>query len=185
MTSLRRGAPWRAALGLLVIGGVFASGIGITLGAGQIGTGPVENGQGTFVSEQGLAYWAWEATLLRAIPGVVPGPASTNPAVPTVLPAGSRSFTINTARAGDESVRWEFQEKTTAPLRTEIELRIVVGIAGTTASIHLYLETRALPLRGPINFFFYWDAGTFPPGALTIATMQATVLACSSIGTCP
>lgn len=159
--------------------------LGLTAGTSQVSLGTVETGQGAYVSEQGLTYWPWDATALAAVPAPVPLTPSTNPAAPTLLSPGGRSYTINTAIAGAEAVRWQFSELTTAPRTTEIELRFVVGTSSTTASIRIYVETRGIPPARTLTFYFYWDAGAFPPTVLTIATEQTTVLACSAIGTCP
>jgi hypothetical protein len=159
--------------------------IGLTAGSSQVTLGTVENGQGAYVSEQALTYWPWAGTVLAPVPTPVPVMPSTNPAAPTLLGAGGRSYVLDAATAGAEGVRWQFSELTTAPRHTELELRFLVGTSAATSAIRIYVETRGFAPIRTLTYFFYWDAGAFPPTSLTIATEQATVLACAAIGTCP
>ena len=177
--------PRELPLLILSLALLLVSLLGLTAGTSQVNRGTVENGQGAYVSEQGLAYWPWDATALEAVPTPAPAMPSTNPAAPTLLSALGRSYTINAATAGAEAVRWQFSELTTAPRLTELELRFVVGTSASTSSIRVYVETRGFAPIRTLTFYFYWDAGAFPPTVLTISTEQTTVLACSAIGTCP
>ncbi|MGA8664959.1 MAG: hypothetical protein WB809_07860 [Thermoplasmata archaeon] len=171
-----------ALAGILAV--VLLIGAGIAAPA-QLTTGPVETGQGADVGQQGLVYWVWLATQLWGIPTPAPTVLSTAVGAPTLLPAAGASFTINAATSTDPSVRWEFQETTAAPVSTELELRFLDGLTHAAVAIRVYLETRATPPLAVLDFYLYWDAGTFAPGAVTVATMQVDVLACSAVGTCP
>lgn len=63
--------------------------------------------------------------------------------------------------------------------------RFLDGLTHAAVAIRVYFETRATPPLAVLDFYLYWDAGTFAPGAVTVATMQVDVLACSAVGTCP
>lgn len=176
-------------LGLLALATVVlvgAAGLGEVLGAPTtISEGAAEQGLGAYVGDQSPAYWTWQSSALVTIPAAVPGAASANPATPTILPAGAAGYTINAATAGHPAVRWVFRETTATPASTELELRFVVGLTNTAAHITVYVETQAAPPGAAHNYRFYWDAGTFAPTAITIETMEATVLACAAVGNCP
>jgi hypothetical protein len=159
--------------------------LGLTTGTTQVTSGPVESGQGTDVGEQGLAYWVWEATQLNTVPTPAPAVLSTNPAAPTLLAFGGRNYAIGAVTAGAQGVRFEFQEQTTAPRSTELELRFVVGVSAAAVTIKVYVETRPFAPIRVLTYYLYWNPGTFPPTQLTIATEQATALACTAVGTCP
>jgi hypothetical protein len=163
---------------LIAIG--FAAGLG-----SQITKGSMETGQGAYVTERPLAYWTWHATVLGTIPAAVPPRASTTSGAPTLLPRVGRSYTINAAVAGQTSVAWTFQQTTAAPRAAELVITFVDGLSSTTSTIVVYVETNARALAAPARFVFYWDAGAFAPGTLTIETMTATVQACAAIGNCP
>jgi hypothetical protein len=183
------GRPNFADLRLFVVGTVVlvsAAALGGVLAAPTtISQGTAEQGVGAYVGDQSLAYWTWQSTVLATIPAAVPGGASVNPAAPSILPVGARSYTINAATAGHPAVRWIFQETTAAPMSTELELRFVVGLTNPAAHITVYVETQAAPPGAAHNYRFYWDAGAFAPTAITIETMEATVLACTAVGNCP
>jgi hypothetical protein len=183
--SRARRAPRDLPVLVLCLGLFVVSLLGLTTGSTQVTAGPVEVGQGAYVGEQSPAYWTWLATQLSAVPTPAPAAASTNPAAPTMLPFGGRSYAINPATAGSPAVRWEFAEQTTAPRSTELELRFMVGISAATVLIKIYVETNAFPPYRAHDYYLYWGAGTYPPTTLTIATEQATVLVCSAVGTCP
>jgi hypothetical protein len=175
-----------ALFAILAVTTVVVTALGLVTGLGtQITSGGPETGQGAYVAEHPLAYWTWRSTQLGTIPGVVPGRASIAAATPTVLPRVARSFTINAGVAGQTSVSWTFQQTTTAPRSTELKITLVDGLASPTTTIIVYVETNARALGVAANFVFYWDAGTFAPGALVIETMTSTVQACTAIGVCP
>lgn len=150
-----------------------------------VGPGTTEQGQGADVGERTTAYWLWEGAQLWHIPNPSPSVLSTTATLPTVLPAGSGTFSINAATATNTSVRWTFEETTAAPPSTELELRFIDGLTRTAAIITVYLETRTTAPTAPLAFILYWDAGAFAPTGITIQTMQVTVQACSSLGHCP
>jgi hypothetical protein len=181
----RRAPPREGPLFAAAVALLFVALLGLTTGATQVTSGPVESGQGTDVGEQGLAYWVWEATQLHAVPTPAPAVLSANAAAPTPLPFGGRSYAIGAVTAGAEGIRFEFQEQTTAPGLTELELRFVVGLSTSAVTIKVYVETRAVPPIRVLTYYLYWNPGPFPPTQLTIATEQATALACTAIGTCP
>ncbi|MGP8072212.1 MAG: hypothetical protein ACLPZM_03675 [Thermoplasmata archaeon] len=184
--SFARRLGWLAgaagATGILVISILVGTGVAAPA---TIGPGPAETGQGADIGQASLAYWVWQATQLWAIPTPVPTTLSTTATTPTVLSATASSYTINAATAKDQSVRWEFEETTTAPASTELELRFLDGLTRTAVAVRIYLETRATAPAAALDFLLYWDAGAFAPGAVTIATMQVDVLACTSVGHCP
>ncbi len=162
----------------------------ILVGAGwsasaQLIPGPTEVGGGADVGEQAPAYWVWEATQVWEVPAVVPAELSATAGTPTRLPGVGSSFTINAAKAGDPSVRWEFEETTAAPVSTELELRFLDGLSGPAAKVTVYLETQATVRAGALVFYLFWDAGASAPSAITVATMQVDVLGCTAVGTCP
>lgn len=168
--------------GILVVSILIGTGVAAPA---QLVQGPFETGQGADVGQQSIAYWVWQATQLWGIPTPVPTALSAIVTAPTVLPAVAASFTINTATATNQSVRWTFQETTAAPISTELELRFLDGLTHAAVSLRVYLETRGTVLLGALTFELYWDAGTFAPGAVTVETMQVDVLACASVGLCP
>jgi hypothetical protein len=170
-------------VGALVL--LFVALLGLTTAATQVTSGPVESGQGTDVGEHGLTYWVWEATQLHAVPTPAPAVLSAVASAPTLLAAGGRSYAIGAVTAAAEGVRFEFQEQTTAPASTELELRFVVGMSAAAMTIKVYVETRPIPPIRTLTYFLYWNPGVFPPTELTIATEQATALVCTAIGTCP
>jgi len=170
-----------AAVAFLTVA-LFGGAIGV---ATSILQGGSEQAQGAYVSEETPAFWNWSDTLLDAIPAVVPGAASTDVAAPTLLPAGGQSFVIDPSTAGHPGIRWQFQEATTAPQSTELELRFVAGLVNSAVHITVYLETQAVIPGAAVDYFLYWDAGTFASGSLSVETMQVVVLACASVGACP
>jgi hypothetical protein len=171
----------------LVLSLILASTVvGWSLGApATVGPGTTEQGQGADVGEQTPAYWEWEAAQIWSMPTPVPGLVSTSSPAPTVLAATSSSYRINSATAGNTSVRWEFLEKTTAPSSTELELRFTDGLTRSATSTTVYLETGPGTLGAQLTFFLYWDAGSFGPSGVTIQTMHVDVLVCTGIGHCP
>ena len=177
----------RAALAALLVAiAVTVTAFGVAAGVStQIARGSSETGQGAFVSQHPLTYWTWVSTQLGTIPAVVPRLVSTTVTAPTVLNRGGRSFTINPGVAGQPSVAWSFQQAVTAPVSTELKITFVDGLAGPVSTIVAYVETNARALGAPATFVFYWDAGAFAPTSLSIETMNATVLACTAVGTCP
>lgn len=150
-----------------------------------VGPGTTEQGQGADVGEKTTAYWLWEGAQLWHIPNPAPTVLSTTATVPTLLPALSGSFSINSATATNTSVRWTFEETTAAPTSTELELRFTDGLTRTAVVITVYLETRTTAPTAPLAYFLYWDAGAFAPTGITVQTMQVTVQACTSLGHCP
>jgi hypothetical protein len=178
--------PRLALLALLAAISVTVTTFGIAAGLStQVTRGVPETGQGAFVAEQPLAYWAWHATQLGTIPVRVPARASVAVNTPTLLPRGGRSYTINAGVAGQTSVAWTFDETVGAPRSTELVITFVDGLTQPTSTIIVYVETNARAPGFPAAYVFYWDAGAFAPGALAIETLSATVQACSAIGTCP
>jgi hypothetical protein len=183
----------RAVLSAVLKAGAVASAVLLTtsLLGGVIGAattlllGPSEQGQGAYESEQTPTYWGWVATVIQAIPAVVPSAASTNVGAPTVLPRPGSSYVIDPSTAGDPAVVWQFLEGPTTPPSTELEVRFVATLGQPTIIITVYLETQTvIPPRTP-GYDLYWDAGTFAPATITVDAMRVTVLACSSLGTCP
>jgi hypothetical protein len=173
-------------LALCVAVGVALSAIGISMGLGsQVSEGASETGQGAVVTEHPLTYWTWHATLLGTIPTPAPRLVSIAKALPSLLPRFPRSYTLNAAVAGQTSVAWSFQQTTGAPLTTELMITFVDGLTSPTSTIVAYVETGIRLLGVATTFTFYWDAGTFAPGSLSIETMTATVQACTAIGVCP
>ncbi len=184
----RRGCSTRWLLGFAVFAAVLTSSavLGSVLAASaQVTSGTAERGQGAYVSETGQAYWTWRDSQIRVVPTPVPAAVSLLAAAPTRLPGAPTSYMINAGVAGATAVRWQFTEATTAPVSTELELRFAVGLSATAVHITAYVETQAAHIGAAIVFTFYWDAGAFAPGTITIETIQATVLVCTSIGTCP
>jgi hypothetical protein len=176
-------AVWAAALAALSL---TATVVGWTEGApATIGPGTTETAQGADVGEKTPAYWLWEATQLWHIPKPTPTALSTTPALPTLLTAASGSYDINSATAGNTSVRWSFQETTAAPRSTELELRFTDGLSHNAAVLTVYIETRATAPTVALTFLLYWDAGTFAPAGITVQTMQVLVQGCPSVGHCP
>ncbi|MGA8302446.1 MAG: hypothetical protein WA691_07605 [Thermoplasmata archaeon] len=183
-TSVR--SPHLPVYALLAAIAVTVSAFGVAAGAsGQVAQGPSETGQGAFVAEHPLEYWAWHATQLGTVPQPVPAPVSVVAHTPTRLPRGGRSYTINAAVAGQTSVAWTFAEAATGPPGTELMVTFVDGLSGPVSTITVYVETTLRGLAGSVDFVFYWDAGTFAPGSLSIESMTATVQACAAIGDCP
>jgi hypothetical protein len=162
----------------LALGSVLAA-------SATFGLGKSEEGQGAYVGETGLTYWQWRANAVDTIPTPVPGAVSHVVTAPTVLAGASTSYMINTGKVGNTSVRWEFRETAAAPLSREIELRFTDGLTAIAVKITAYIETRATGIFGPILFYFYWDAGTFAPGSVTVESMQVVALVCSAVGVCP
>jgi hypothetical protein len=191
MTELgRRFAPSRRSrwvgVALAVVALVALLSVGWSLGApATIGPGSTEQGQGADVGEQTPGYWAWEAAQIWNIPSPVPGAVSGTSTAPTVLPAATASFRIDPAKAGNVSVRWEFQETTAAPVSTELELRFTDGLSQTAVHVTVYLETRAAAIGAALVFYLYWDAGAYGPSGVNVQTMQVTVLVCTAVGHCP
>jgi len=166
---------------------VAVSGVGIASGLGsQLLKGGGETGQGSEVTQHGLAYWGWASTVVDTVPAAVPRAVSHTVTAPTRLArGGGAAFSINAATAGQTSVRWTFTEGTTAPRSTELVLTFVDGLGGAASTILVYLETSARAPTGALSFVFYWDAGAATATGLEISTMTATVQACSGIGVCP
>jgi hypothetical protein len=165
---------------------VTVTSFGVAAGLGsQFGPGTLEIGQGAEVSEHSLAYWQWHQTELGTIPNPVPARISTTVGTPTLLPRGGRTFTINAAVVGQTGVRWTFQETVAAPTSTELVITLSDSLSQSAGTILVYVETAARAPGGTLNYNFWWDAGTFAPGALTIESLTATVQVCSAIGTCP
>jgi len=180
----------RAAGGRLVVVTAAVVAIAALLGAtlaapATVTSGTPEQGLGGYVGDQTPAYWPWESTYLLTIPTPVPGQVSVTVGAPTVLAARSESFTINAATAGATALRWVFDQATTVPHLTELELRFVSGLTTPAVTITVYVETRGLAPPGIFTYTFYWDAGTFAPSGITVESMVATVLACTSVGHCP
>jgi hypothetical protein len=144
---------WPSWFGLALALAVVISGIGLTLGAGQIGPGRTETGQGAYLAQTQLTYWTWDGTHTAATPG-------------------------------HNAIDIEFEE-TGAPRSTEIELRFVIGLGGAATTLTAYVETRAGGVLGGLVFQFYWDAGAAVPTGLSIASAEATAVACHAIGACP
>ena len=167
-----------AATAGVVVGGV----LGVST---QVALGPNENGQGAYVSEAGLAYWSWEQTHVGPIPNPVPPRVSLAKAAPSILPAGATRYAMNPAARGQPSVEWSFQEGTTTPPRTELEIRFVDGLSQPAAAFTVYVESQNAIPGGPVVFNFYWASPPFPPAFFTIETMQSSVLVCTAIGVCP
>ena len=193
VSGLRRAPPATAPrLGRWVgIGGVVGLlALGMFVGAGLgapalLSPGPTETAQGADVGQQGLTYWVWQSTQLWHIPTPVPTTLSLAVATPTLLSTVASAYTINPALAGNESVRWAFQETTAAPRSTELELRFLDGLTGGAVALRIYVETRATAVPAALVFELYWDAGAFAPASVTVETMQVDVLACTSVGNCP
>lgn len=165
---------------------IVSAAVGTVVGASaQFGAGATEKGQGAYVSESNPAYWVWQSTLLGTIPTPLPGLISLRAAAPTLLPVASTNYRIDAATVGNTSVVWQFQEATTAPHSTELELRFTAGLSGTAVKITGYVETRAVAILAALTFTFAWDAGAFAPGVVTVESMQVSVLVCTAIGTCP
>jgi hypothetical protein len=177
----------RAAGVVLVLGLLVASTVvGWSFGApATVGPGTTEHGQGADVGERTPAYWIWVAAQIWGMPAPPPSLLSTSSLAPTVLPGASVSYRMNSATAGNTSVRWEFHETTAAPTSTELELRFTDGLTRAATTITVYLETQPTALGAPLTFFVYWDAGAFGPTGVTVQTMQVNVLVCTGIGTCP
>jgi len=181
-----RGPPRLALWALVMAIAVTVTAFGVAAGLStQVIKGAPESGQGSFVTEHALAYWSWHSTVLGTIPVVVPRQISIVVTAPSVLPRGGRSYTINTAVAGQTSVAWTFQEATTAPRTTELKLTFVDGLVPPTSTIVVYVETSTRAPGAAVSYVFYWDAGTFAPNSLAIETMTATIQACTAVGTCP
>ncbi len=181
--SSAHGARWAGVAAVVLVGSMA---LGSVLGASALfGPGSTEDGQGAYVSESTPAYWTWQETLRGTIPAPVPAAVSLAAHVPTLLPALATAYRLAPATAGNNSVRWVFQEATTTPRLTELELRFTVGVAGSTVKITAYVESATTVLGAALDFTFYWDAGTAGPTAVTVATMQATVLVCTAVGVCP
>ncbi len=159
---------------------------GAVLGASAlVAAGPTEIGQGTYVSESGLAYWSWEETHVGAIPNPVPARVSLVKAAPTLLPPGSTSYTINAAARGQTAIEWTFQEASTTPSRTELELGFTAGLSQMAAAFTVYVESQNVVGGAPVVYHFYWAAPAVPPSSFTIETMQSSVFSCVGIGMCP
>jgi hypothetical protein len=159
---------------------------GVAAGLGtQINQGAPETGQGAFVTEHPLTYWGWQSTVLGTIPRPAPPAVSLNVRAPTLLPRGGRAYAINPAVAGQTSVAWTFQKTTAAPRATELVITFVDGLVQPTTTITVYVEINIRGIGTAATYLFYWDAGTFAPGAFEIETMSKTVLACTAIGVCP
>jgi hypothetical protein len=163
------------------------TGLGMAAGLGlQILKGAGETGQGSQVSEQGLAYWGWASTVIGAVPAPVPAAVSHAVATPTRLPRLlGTSYTLNAGVAGQTAVVWTFTEATTAPRSTEFVITFVDGVGGATSTILAYLETGARAVPAALTFSFYWDSGAIAPAGLEISSMTATVQVCSAVGVCP
>jgi hypothetical protein len=173
-------------LALLAAIVVTVTTFGVAAGASsQVTQGPAETGQGAFVNEHPLAYWSWHSTTVGTIPQPVPPPVSVVAHTPTRLPRVARSYSINGAVAGQPSVAWTFIEAVTAPRLVELMITFVDGLTGPASTIMVFVELSFRAPAGPVAFVFYWDAGTFAPGSLSIETMTATVQTCAPIGTCP
>lgn len=169
----------------LAVVAVGALALGIAAGvATQITNGGVETGAGAYVTEQPLAYWEWRETAIGTIPTAVPAAVSTTVGAPTRLARFGGSYVLNAAVAGQTSVVWTFEETAGAPARTELVLTFVDGLTPPARTVTVYVET-AVRIGATVAFTFYWDAGTFAPGALDIETMTTTAQACTAVGTCP
>ena len=175
---------WPSWFGLALALAVVISGIGLTLGAGQIGPGRTETGQGAYLAQTQLTYWTWDGTHTGTIPTPAPTRVSATIGAPTLLARAGRGYTLNAATPGHNAIDIEFEE-TGAPRSTEIELRFVIGLGGAATTLTAYVETRAGGVLGGLVFQFYWDAGAAVPTGLSIASAEATAVACHAIGACP
>jgi hypothetical protein len=167
-----------ALLSIVLVGPTIAA-------AEQFLPGAAESAGGAYVAQSSPAYWVWEGTEIWTVPVTVPALLSPVVTAPTRLAATGGSYVLDAAKAGNTSVRWEFEETTGAPTSAELEVRILVGLSNPSVAIKLYVETQAAVLTRALTFFLYWDAGKFAPTGLTVETMQASFLVCSSIGHCP
>lgn len=152
-----------------------------------ISAGGSENGAGAYGGQSALAYWTWQSSGFRSMPGGL-ALLSTTVGTPTLLPrvaTGTTMYRINAATAGQSAVLWSFSMTTAAPLSTEIELRFVAGTSGSPTHITAYVETPNPGAGAAITFSFYFDAGTAPANGFTVETAQAVALACPTVGNCP
>ncbi len=150
--------------------------------------GPSVRGEGVYVGTTNLAYWTQLGTFARQVPNPVPARVSTTVGAPTVLPGAGTIYMLNGgAASGDNDVRFDFQEATSAPVSHEIEITFTIdaGLGGAPTVVTAYIETQASAPGSPITFTFLYDLGFGTPGSLEVSTFKQVTQSCTAIGTCP
>lgn len=178
--SARRAWAWLGVIAVAALAtGIATAAFVIQTGSG--GAGGVQTGS------QFLMHWQQTGVISATTPNPAPARASVTVTAPTRLPAGSTSYSLDAAVAGDQSVEWVFSETTGIAANEEIEVALeityTVGAVAHAVTVQVYFESQATALDATLTFDLYWDSGVAT--GVTFGSETQISQACSAVGTCP
>jgi len=161
------------------------AGAGVAFAAISV-THHVLTATGTDVSETNLPWWTEWGLTTGTIPATVPPAGGTTAAAPVVLAGSAATYTIGTAVAGAAAILFVFNESISAPVSTEIEIAVTVGVGGAAMTNGtVYMESQASAPATVLTFTFYLDTGATTTTAILVQTLVEVTQQCASVGSCP
>lgn len=146
-----------------------------------------ESASGSYTSTTNLGWFTEVSGGIGTVPSPLPTTLSTAPGSPTVLAASGQTYLVNSGAVGDIEHFAKFNESTSAPASTELELTITVstGVSATFATINVYLETQSHAPGASQVFVLAYDLGNAATTSIVLNSVEQIAQQCASVGSCP